>query len=65
MKLVEIDDKGWLERKGYSKKILLNDKELCQKLRTKALSRSKAFSWLETARKTVQVYEDVYHLSRE
>jgi len=39
---------------------VLRNKELCEEMRFKGLARAKKFSWEETARRTLKVYENVH-----
>ena len=43
---------------------MLSDSELRQQLREKGLERAKQFTWEETARRTLQVYEEAYALAQ-
>jgi glycosyltransferase involved in cell wall biosynthesis len=43
---------------------VLSDGELHEQMRMKGLKRAKQFTWEETARRTLQVYEDAYSLAR-
>ena len=48
---------------GLAQKVflLLNDEHLRNTMREKGLKRASLFSWEETARKTLDVYKDLYH----
>jgi len=39
---------------------LLSDEKLREELKVKGLKRAELFTWEETAKKTLQVYEEVY-----
>ena len=43
---------------------ILTSEKLRDEMRKAALARAKSFSWAEAASKTLQAYEDAYHLSR-
>lgn len=49
------------DEKEWAKKMIeiSNNKKLAQKLRIKGLAQAKKFSWEETAKKTIKVYEEV------
>jgi glycosyltransferase involved in cell wall biosynthesis len=44
---------------------VLTDGQLRQRMRAKGLERAKTFTWKETARRTLQVYEEAYALAQK